>query len=308
MKARDPRYGNGRRVALRTRVGIAATAATLAGGGAFVAVAATSHGGATAAQSAGYAYSSPGGSEWNSLNSAMNNWGSSEQSSYTQLAQLTQVKTYSQTWQHNQMLVAQRGIVVLATQKFLILKSADGSLHLWLLSGHTKFKNVSSDNDGMWAMTGNSSATDQAMNDSNMGPATDLLAGSMTNASQLVESSASAQTAVVDVANTDLKVTVVVTSATAEISQTASMPWSGMPSWSPISYRQDAWQQYQGVARGDLALVVGTRSDWTLKAKLVLFAPLSSSDMSGGSNNGYSSGSNEGYGNQGGGVISGTHS
>ena len=35
------------------------------------------------------------------------------------------------------------------------------------------------------------------------------------------------------------------------------------------------------MARGDLALVAGTRSHWTLHAKLVLFTPLSSADVGG---------------------------
>jgi hypothetical protein len=37
----------------------------------------------------------------------------------------------------------------------------------------------------------------------------------------------------------------------------------------------------KGLARGDLALVVGTRSHWTLHAQLVLFTPLSSADVGG---------------------------
>ena len=36
-----------------------------------------------------------------------------------------------------------------------------------------------------------------------------------------------------------------------------------------------------GLARGDLALVVGTRSHWTLHAQLVLFTPLSTAVVGG---------------------------
>ncbi len=59
MKARNRRYGNGRRVALRTRVGAAAAAAALAGGGVIAAAAAASHPGAATAEPAGYSSWTP---------------------------------------------------------------------------------------------------------------------------------------------------------------------------------------------------------------------------------------------------------
>ena len=60
-------------------------------------------------------------------------------------------------------------------------------------------------------------------------------------------------------ANTDLTVTVTVTRTTATVSQTATTPLNGMPTWSPITFTQSAWMAPNRVARGDLALVVGTR-------------------------------------------------
>ena len=52
-----------------------------------------------------------------------------------------------------------------------------------------------------------------------------------------------------------------------------------MPTWNPVTFTQNAWQATNAVARGDLALVVGTRSHWTLHAQLVLFGPLSAADV-----------------------------
>ena len=82
------------------------------------------------------------------ISSALNSWGGSRQSSYSDLAQLTQARQFSQTTHNGKTFAMQRGIVVLATKKFLILRSANGSLHLWLLSGNTKIQNVSSTTAG----------------------------------------------------------------------------------------------------------------------------------------------------------------
>ena len=179
------------------------------------------------------------------------------------------------------MLAVQRGIVVLATRKFLILQSANGSLHLWLLSGRTQFQNVSATTAGMQALTASTSAAQQAMASGNMIPSTTLLAGSPTTAAALLTPTPAAQTVTVQIANTNLTVTVTVTRTMATVSQTATTPLNGMPTWSPITFTQNAWMAPNMVARGDLVLVVGTRSHWTLKAQLVLFAPLTTADVGG---------------------------
>ena len=85
----------------------------------------------------------------------------------------------------------------------------------------------------------------------------------------------------VQVADTDLTVTVTVTRSTATVSQTATTPLNTMPAWSPVTFTQSAWMAQNKVARGDLALVAGTRSHWTLKAQVVLFAPLTTADVGG---------------------------
>jgi len=278
---RDRRNG---RANMKARVGIAT--AVLVGGGAIgVAVAASSHGASPAAQSAGYTSRvahSHQPSEWNQLNSAMNNWSWSRQSAMGTLAAMTSQRTYSQTSAHGKTLAVQRGIVVLATSKFLIVQSANGSLHLWLLSGRTAIENVSRSTSGTLAMTGSTSATMPAMQSSNMIPATTLMAGSPLTASQLLSPASVPQTVTVQVAGTDLTVTVTITKTTAAVSSTATMPANGNPSSSPSTMTQNAWSPVSStvsLARGDLVLVAGTRSHNLLHAQIVLFSPLTTENV-----------------------------
>ena len=277
MMARDRLYPNSRQKRFRTRAGIAA--AVLAGGGAIgvAAVAATSHPAATAAKPA--ADTSQVSNEGTMLSAAMTDWSRSRQSSYAALARLTWARGFSQTTHRGRTLAIQRGIVVLATRRFLILQSANGSLHLWLLSGATRFQNVSTTAAGTSALTGSPSATTQAMNLGNMLPATTLLAGSPTTAATMLTPTTAPQTVTVQVANTDLAVTVTITRSTATVSQTATTPANTAPAPNPSRFTQNAWQATSSVARGDLALVVGARSHGTLRAQLVLFSPLSASDV-----------------------------
>ena len=275
MRARDRRYGKS---PVKTRIGIAT--AILAGGAmAAGAALAANHGAVATATPA--AYSSHAASEGTILSSAMNNWNSSRQASYAQLARLTRARQFSQARHKHTTVAIQRGIVVLATKKFLILRSANGSLHLWLLSGATKFQNVSNTMAGTTALTARTSAARQAMSSGNMIPATSLLAGSPTTAAAMLTPTPAAQTVTVQVANTNLTVTVTVTRTMAKVSQTATMPQAAMPAWHPVTFTQNAWHATHAIARGDLALVVGTRSHWTLHARLVLFTPLSTAAVGG---------------------------
>ncbi len=283
MMARDRRYGKS---SVKTRVGIAT--AVLVGGAVAAAAVVASHGAATTATSA--AYASRYGNEGTVISSAMNTWTGSRQSSYSDLAQLTQARQFSQTTHQGKVLAVQRGIVVLATKNFLILQSSSGSLHLWLLSGKTQFQNVSNTTAGTQALTASTSATRQAMTSGNMLPATTLLAGSPTTAAALLTPTPAAQTVTVQVANTNLTVTVTVTRSTATVNQTATTPVASMPTWSPVTFTQSAWLPTSGLARGDLALVAGTRSHWTLHAQLVLFTPLSTSVVGGSASKGTTTG------------------
>jgi hypothetical protein len=278
MMARE-RYRKGRQASIKTRVGIAA--ALLAGGGsiAAVAVATAGHPGATTARPAAYAarFSNEGAT----LNSVMTEWGQSKQAAYAQLSGLTQARQFSQVRHAGKTLDVQRGIVVLATKRFLILASSNGSLHLWLLSPSTKFQNVSNTRAGTSALTASTSATQQAMTSGNMIPATTLLAGSPTVAASLLTPTPASQTVSVQVANTDLTVTVTVRANTATVTQTATTPANSMPSPTPSTFTQNAWQATDALARGDLALVAGSRSHWTLHASVVLFSPLTTAVVGG---------------------------
>jgi ribosomal protein S11 len=278
MMGRNRRNG---RANPRTRIAIAAAAVVGGGAVAIAAVAATSHGSPAAAQSASYSSRSYT-SEWNQLNSAMHNWGSSPRSAYSTLAGMTQ-QAFTQTTQHGRTFAAQRGIVVLATSKFIILQSANGSLHLWLLSGQTAFQNVTSSTSATAAMTASSSAAQQIVQSNYMIPATELMAGGPLVASRMLTPSTAPQSVTVNVAGTDLSVTVTIQKNTATVSQTATMPASGTPFWSPATSTQSAWMTAANstLARGDLALIVGFRSHQLLHAQLVLFAPLTTADVGG---------------------------
>jgi hypothetical protein len=283
MMSRDRRYRRGRGSVLKTRAGLAA--AVLACGaiaaGTIAAVAATGTGGAAGTAVSPAAYTARSGSEGTVLSSALGNWFKSRQATYSELAGLTQAQGYSQTRHQGQTLDIQRGIVVLATSNYLILQSANGSLHLWLLSSGTQIQNVAGTTAGTMALTASSSATQQAMASGNMIPATTLLAGSPVTAAALLTPAPVPETVSVQVANTDLTVTVTVTHGTASVSQTATTPATGAPAQDDVTFTEDAWQAVDSVARGDLAVAVGTRSNWTLHAQLVLFAPLSTMSVGG---------------------------
>jgi hypothetical protein len=262
--ARNRRYGKGRTAVLKTRAGIATAAVLGSGAIAVAAVAAASHPAGFVAAPA--AHMARVASEGAMLSTALADWNSSKQGSYSQLAQMTSARGFSQTSHRGKTLDIQRGIVVLATNQFIILQSANGSLHLWLVSGGTTFQNVSGTTAGTAALTASTSATRQAMQSGNMIPATTLLAGSP---------------ATVQVAGTDLTVTVTVTRSTATVAQTATTPANASPVPMASSFTMSAWQAANSLARGDLAVIVGTRSHRTLHAQLVLFSPLTTSVVGG---------------------------
>jgi hypothetical protein len=269
---------------MKTRLGVVATALVL-GGGAVAAVVASHGASPAAALSASYNSRYMNGmTEWNTLDSAMNGWGSSMGTSLGQLASVNQ-QTFSQTTQHSKSLDVQRGIVVFASQHFLILQSKDGSLHLWALSGHTQFENVATSTMGTTALTASSSASTQAVMDGQMVPAVVAVAGDATTAAGMLTPSYHPQTTTIQVAGTDLTVTVTVTRNMATMSQTATVPTSGSPMPDPTTMTMSAWSTAAGsmtnLARGDLAMIVGSRSHGLLHASIVLYTPLNVSDVGG---------------------------
>jgi len=277
MMARNRRYRKNRTAALGV-----ATAAVLGGGAIAVAAVASAPGGHPAGfVAAPAAHTARVASQGTMLSAALADWNSSEQGSYAQLAQMTSARGFSQSSHRGKTLDIQRGIVVLATNQFVILQSANGSLHLWLVSGGTKFQNVSGTTAGTAALTASTSATQQAMQSGNMIPATTLLAGSPTTAAAMLTPTAVPQTVTVQVAGTDLTVTVTVTRSTAAVTQTATTPANATPAPMTSTFAMNAWQPANSLARGDLAVIVGTRSHQTLHAQLVLFSPLSTSMVGG---------------------------
>lgn len=281
MMGRDRRYG---RAKMRTRIGI--TAAAVIGGGAIaIAAMASSHGSSPTAQTAGFSARVAHTSEWNQLNSALSGWQRSRTSSMTTLAGMTSQRTFSQTTKHGRTLAEQRGIVVIATSRFIVLQSANGALHLWLLSGNTVIQNVASSTSGTAAMLANHYATMQAMQSGNMVPAADLMAGSPLVASRMLTPNPAPQTITIVITGTNATVTITIAKSTATVSQTGTMPVNGNPMTTMVNpYMPVAAMPM--LARGDLATIIGTRTHHMLHAQVVLFTPLTTANVGGAASNG----------------------
>jgi len=219
------RRGN-RQANMKARIGIAT--AVLVGGSAVgvAAVAAASHNGpatTTTAKSEGFALNFHHRiSEQVALASALNTWGASHQQSFTTLAQMQSMRTFTQVWHHRTQFAAQRGIVVLATRHFLLVKSANGALHLWWLNGATKFANVGNTAMGMTAMTGSTTVAQAAMVANNMQPAAVTMAGSTAVVNQMAAPVAKPTTVTVSTGN--VTITITITSTTATVTQPVTTP------------------------------------------------------------------------------------
>lgn len=271
-----------KRANLKARLGIAT--AVLVGGGAIgvAAVAASSHGTTTNTQSAGYTlnfqHTVPMGT---ALNSALSSLQSSHQGkALTELAQMQSMRNFAQTQHHHATLAAQRGVVELASKHFLLVKSANGSLHLWWLGG-TKVINATSSTTSMTALTGNNGAASAAMTTGNMTPATVTMAGSTSAASSMAAPVAKPTTVTVSSGNATITITITSSSATvsspattpATTTNTAPTSATGAMATGPmVTAWQKAFSQSKGVARGDMVFVAGFREHGFLVAKLVLFA------------------------------------
>ena len=298
------RRGN-RQANMKARLGVAT--AVLVGGSAIgvAAVAAASHGPATTtAQSAGFTLNFHHTiSEQTALSTAFDFWGRSQQRSLTTLAEMTPMRTFSQVWRHHTEFAVQRGIVVLATKKFLLVKSANGSLHLWWLNGGTKFENVSNTATGMAAMTGSTTAAKAAMVTNTMVPAATVMAGSTAVVNQMAAPVAKPTT--ITVSTGTLTITITITSATATVTTPTTTTATVAPTATPTTSvtptptatptlfatptptatptlfatptptataTQPTFTATRGVMRSDLVFVAGFRIHGFLIAKLVLFA------------------------------------
>jgi hypothetical protein len=262
---------------------LAVAAAVLVGGGAasVVAVAASHGGGAatTTAESAGFTRSFHHTvSEQTALTEVLENPGMSSSRSMTALADMTQMRTFSQMVHRHTTFAVQRGIVLLATKKFVVVRSANGGIHLWWLSGATRVKNVGSSASGMAAMTGSYTATNMAMSTGDMVPSENVVAGSTGVVSQMTTPVAKPTT--ITIATGNQVITITVASSTATVTQPMTQPMTMTMTAGTTRTRQSAWSATHGVRRGDLVLVAGTRMHGKLKAELVLFAaPLTNMPM-----------------------------
>jgi hypothetical protein len=269
---------------MKARLAVAA-AVLVSGGAASVVAVGASHGGGattTTAESAGFTRSFHHTvSEQTALTEVLNSPGMPSSRSMTALADMTQMRTFSQLVHHHTTIAVQRGIVLLATKKFLVVRSANGAIHLWWLSGATQVKDVGSSASGMAAMTGSYPATNMAMSTGDMVPSENVVAGSTGVVSQMTTPVARPTT--ITIATGNQVITITVASSTATVTQPMVQPVTmtmTAQTTRTTRTRQSAWWATHGVRRGDLVLVAGTRVHGALKAELVLFAaPLTNMPM-----------------------------
>jgi hypothetical protein len=297
------RRGN-RQGSMKARLGIAT--AVLVGGGAIgvAAVAAHSYSPATTtAQSDAFTMNFHHRiSEQTAVSSAISTWGRSQSGSLTTLAEMAPMRTFSQAWRGHTLYAAQRGVVVLATRRFLLVRSAHGALHLWWLTGGTVVMNVADNPMGMVAMTGSQPAA-RSLSQLNMAPAAATMAGSPAVANQMAAPVSKPTTITVD-SGTDV-ITITITSTTATVTQpgtiatvtptttatatpptttvtataTATATSTAAPTMTPTitptmtaTGTQPPFNATRGIMRGDLVFVAGVRMHGFLIAKLVLYA------------------------------------
>ena len=266
-----------RHVGVKARLAVAA--AVLVGGGAAGVVAlAASHGGGaaaatTTAESAGFTRSFHHTiSESTALTEALDGEGMSWQESMTTLADMTPMRSFSQIEHRHTMLAVQRGIVLLATRKFIVVRSANHAIHLWWLSGATRVRDVGSSASGMAAMTGSYPATNSAMSTGDMVPTENVVAGSTSVVSQLTTPVARPTTITINTGGQVITITVASSAATVTEPTSMMTAQTMEPGTMTTRTRQSAWWATRGVQRGDLVLIAGTRTRGKLKAELVLFA------------------------------------
>jgi hypothetical protein len=256
MMGRNRQRPAGRRGSnLTARLGMAT--AVVVGGGAIgaVAVATASYSSAPAATSAGYSTRYYASSQEDFLSAGLSDYSWSVSRAFTAFAHLTNTGRETDMRHGSSTLASERGTVVLATSKFVVLRAANGQFNVWFLSGRTRVANVASSMTGTTALSGNSWAASQAMN-GQMAPVTSLLTGNMTTAQKVL--GPTARTVSVDIAGTGITVSVTVTASTATVQQGST--------W----WHQSAMTTSKGLTRGDLVFVAGSRSSHKLQATVIL--------------------------------------
>jgi len=263
---------------MKARLSIAA--AVLVGGGAIgaVAVAASNHSAPTAAASAGYSWDN---SWWsnshqlsvsNALNTALTtNW---RPTALVALQHMAPMRNFVTVQRGHTTLAAQRGVVVLANKHFLLVRSANGALHLWLLSGATKVTNVVTNSAGLGAMTGVTPTAPvvTAAQQGNITPVTQTMLGTTTQAvAAMTAPAVKPVTITVSVPGTNEVITISIAQSTATVTPSGQMAavTTGVPMTTtvqPVMMTANAH-----IARGDLVFVAGVVKHHQLVAQLVLF-------------------------------------
>jgi len=276
MMGRNRRGPAGRRRSnLKARLGIAT--AVVVGGGAIgaVAVATTSHPSVTGAQSAGYSsHYSFYGNQANDLSAGLRDYSWSQGRAFSYFSHLANTNKETEWWSGHSKLAFERGTVVLATKKFVVIRAASGSFNVWWLSGGTKVTNVAASVTGTTALTGSTSAASAAMA-GQLAPATSTLTGSTTAAQQVL--APTAPTVTVNIVGTGITISIKVTSSVATVAQTAPVTTTTATAPQVTTWtKQPAATTAAGLQRGDLVFIAGSRSHWELHAKVILIeqAPL----------------------------------
>jgi hypothetical protein len=264
-----------RRASIKARVGLAA--AVLAGGGAIGAVAvAASNSSSPAAQNAGYTMVFQHRmSMQQALSTALSSWTTSRSKSMQAMA-MAPVRNFATARTRQGTVAMQRGVVALATRHWLLVKSSNNTLHLWMLTARTQVMNVAASGLGTAAMTGSAMATTAAMQHNNMVPAAAAMAGTR-NVAAMNTTGFMPVTFNVSVAGTNVMLTITITPSTATV-KPATMPaaqtmaaQAGTP-MTMMPARQPTFMATRQIARGDLVLVTGLMRHHFLWAQVVLFS------------------------------------
>lgn len=223
--------------------GAGLTVGALVLGSAAIFIVASGHGSTPAAQSAAFSagiggHHSRGG----------RNQGSSQDASSSSRLAGTNQQMFTQIAQHGTRADVQRGTVVSVSKHSLVVRSGRRARHRWVLTANTQFDNAAD-------LTVDPSAS----------PSPSASATPSPSASP--SPTASTETVTVSVPETDLIVTVTITGHTATITQVTTATSSASPSPDPTTTGSDA----TSVAKGDLAVVIGTRSHGVLHADIVLY-------------------------------------
>ena len=262
----------------KARARLAVAAAVLAGGAAIgvVVVATNSSHAPSTVQSAAYTVNFHHRiSESTALSTALSDWTRSEQKSFTALQEMAPMKSFSTVRRGKTVLAVQRGVVALATKHWLLVKSSNGSLHLWLLNGATKSANVANSANGTAAMTGSAVATTAAMQQNNMNPAAQVMGGSTGTVASLNNPAPKPATFTVTVAGAGETVTVTITSTTATVTPTTTQVAQQVTQATGTTMAkttQPTFASSDHIKRGDLVLVAGVEKHGILFAQLVLFS------------------------------------